>query len=211
MKSPYLYSVAGGFVAGVQHVLGAGTRQGDPLSPAIFALVSSVVIYPLTTNLRGVEIMMYADDLIIFFPFAYKPGILHTAKQVMHEFGEFSGLRLNIKKTAAIVRNMDSESWIEAFQKEGITVRHWVRYLGIRLGNILSSSDGPQMVWGLTPLKQLGAIFSGVVTKCGSGWFCFAAPGGISLAPGGISVCWSGVIPGFLCAGGNGEFPKVGV
>ena len=66
MKSPYLYSVAAGFMAGVQRVPGAGTRPGDPLSPAIFALVSSVIMYPLLAKLPAVEIMMYADDLIIF-------------------------------------------------------------------------------------------------------------------------------------------------
>ena len=70
IKSPYLYCVAGGggVVVGVQHVPGVGTWQGNPLSPAILALVSSVVIYPLTARLLGVGIMMYAADLIIVFP-----------------------------------------------------------------------------------------------------------------------------------------------
>ena len=108
MKSPYLYSVAGGFVAGVQHVPGEGTRQGGTLLPAMFALVSSVIIYPLLARLPRLEIMMYAGDLIIFVLFAYKPQILHTVSRIMYEFGDFSSLQLNIKKTAAIVRNLDS-------------------------------------------------------------------------------------------------------
>ena len=77
MKSPYLYSVAGGLVAGVQHVLGAETRQGDPLSPAIFALVSSVIMCPLLARLPNVEIMMYVDD---FITCAYAPRILQIVK-----------------------------------------------------------------------------------------------------------------------------------
>ena len=83
-------------------------------------------------------------------------------KQVLHEFGDFSGPQLNIKKLAAIVRNLDSVPLVEAFQREGITVRHWVRYLGIRLGNILSASDGPHTEWGLT----LDQVFAPALHEC---------------------------------------------
>ena len=121
-----------------------------------------VVIYPLLERVPDVEIMMYANDLNIFSPFAYKPGILQTVTQVLHEFWDFSRLRLNIKKTAAIARNLGSGPWVEAFQKEGSTVRDWVRYLGIRLGRILPASDKTHTDWGLT----LDQAFAPVLHEC---------------------------------------------
>ena len=47
LRAPYLYSVGKGYVPGVYHHPRAGTRQGDPLSPALFSLVASFVIFPL--------------------------------------------------------------------------------------------------------------------------------------------------------------------
>ena len=63
--APYLYSVGKGYVPGVYHHPRAGTLQGDPLSPALFSLVASFVIFPLQDLGPGLTVMMYADDLII--------------------------------------------------------------------------------------------------------------------------------------------------
>ena len=46
VRAPYLYSLGKGYVAGVYHHPRAGTCQGDPLSPALFSLVASFVIFP---------------------------------------------------------------------------------------------------------------------------------------------------------------------
>ena len=46
LRAPYLYSVGKGYVPGVYHHPRAGTRHGDPLSPALFSLVASFVIFP---------------------------------------------------------------------------------------------------------------------------------------------------------------------
>ena len=66
VPAPYLYSVGKGYVPGVHHHPRAGTCQGDPLSPALFSLVASFVIFPLQDLDPGLTVMMYADDLIIF-------------------------------------------------------------------------------------------------------------------------------------------------
>ena len=47
LRAPYLYTVGKGYVPGVYHHPRAGTRQGDPCSPALFSLVASFVIFPL--------------------------------------------------------------------------------------------------------------------------------------------------------------------
>ena len=49
LRAPFLYSVGKGYVPGVYHHPRAGTRQGEPLSPAPFSLVASFVIFPLQT------------------------------------------------------------------------------------------------------------------------------------------------------------------
>ena len=69
MKSRYFYCVSLGYVAHVRHRPGSETRQCDLLFPAIFSLVSSLVVYALLAWVPGVELMMYANNLIIFFPF----------------------------------------------------------------------------------------------------------------------------------------------
>ena len=101
--APYLYSVGKGYVPGVYHYPRAGTRQGDPLSPAPFSLVASFVIFPLQDLDPGLTVMMYADDLIIFLDGRANPQLLGRILKVVSCFGQFSGLKVNLSKTAAIV------------------------------------------------------------------------------------------------------------
>ena len=44
--------------------------------------------------------MMYADGLVIVFPFAYQDGPLGEVIAIPCEFGDYFGLRLILKKTA---------------------------------------------------------------------------------------------------------------
>uniref|UniRef100_A0A7S4FW71 Reverse transcriptase domain-containing protein n=1 Tax=Eutreptiella gymnastica TaxID=73025 RepID=A0A7S4FW71_9EUGL len=85
-------------MAEVRHLPGAGTRQGDPLSPAIFALVSSLVVYPLLERVSGVEVMMYTDDLLILFPYTYIAGVVQSVMGILQEFGDFFGIATQPKK-----------------------------------------------------------------------------------------------------------------
>ena len=66
LRAQYLYSIGKGYVPRVYHWPRAGTRQGYPLSPALFCLVASFVVFLLEELGLGLTIMMYADDLIIF-------------------------------------------------------------------------------------------------------------------------------------------------
>ena len=73
-----------------------------------------------------------------------------AALSVLRDFGDFFGLRLNFKNTVAIVRNHDSGPWLDALQQQGISLRNWVRYLGIRQGNVPIASARRPTDWGIT-------------------------------------------------------------
>ena len=148
LRAPYLYSVGKGYVPGVYHHPRAGTRQGDPLSPALFSLVASFVIFPLQDLGPVLTVMMYADDLIIFFDGRANPQLLKRVWEVVSQFGQFSGLKVNLNKTAAIVRDCGGMEWAKCFRDIGVDVKNFVKYLGVRLGNIRHPQD--DQGWGLT-------------------------------------------------------------
>ena len=134
LRAPYLYSVRKGYVPGVYHHPRGGTRQGDPLSPALFSLVASFVIFPLQDLGPGLTIMMYAD--VIFLDGRANPQLPGRVWEVVSCVGKFSGLKVNLNKTAAIVRNCGRMEWARCFRDIGVDVKNFVKYLGVRLGNI---------------------------------------------------------------------------
>ena len=148
LRALYLYSVGKGYVTGVYHYPRAGTRQGDLLSPALFSLVVSFVVFPLQDLDPGLTIMMYADDLIIFFSDGRaNPQLLGEVWKVVSCFGHFLGLKINLNKTAAIVRNCGGQEWAKCFGDIGVEVKNFVKYLGVHLGNIRQHQD--DQGWGL--------------------------------------------------------------
>ena len=148
LRAPYLYSVGKGYLPGVYHHPRGGTRQGDPLSPALFSLVASFVIFPLQDLGPVLTVMKYADDLIIFFDRRANPQLLKRVCEVVSRFGRFSGLKVNLNKTAAIVRNCGGMEWARCFRDIGVDVKNFLKYLGVRLGNIRHQQD--DQGWGLT-------------------------------------------------------------
>ena len=98
----------------------AGTRQGDPLSPSLFSLVASFVIFPLQDLDPGLTVMLYADDLIIFLDGWANPQLLGRIWKVVSCFGHFSGLRINLDKTAAIVQSCGGQAWVKCFGDIGV-------------------------------------------------------------------------------------------
>ena len=147
LRAPYLYSASKGYDPGVYHYSRAGTRQGDPLSPALFSFVASFVVFPLQDLDPGLTIMMYADDLIVFLDGRANPELLGEVWKVVSCFGQFSGLKVNLSKTAAIVRNCGGQEWAQYFGDIGAEVKIFVKYLGVRLGNIRQHQD--DQGWGL--------------------------------------------------------------
>ena len=141
LRAPYLYSVGKGYVPRVYHHPRARTRQRDPLSPALFSLVASFVIFPLQDLDPGLTFILYADDLIFFLDGQANPQLLGRIWKVVSCFGQLSGLKVNLNKTAAIVRNCGGMEWARCFGNIGMDVKNFVKYLGVRLGNIRHHQD----------------------------------------------------------------------
>ena len=91
--------------------------------------------------------MMYAHDLIIFHDGQANLQLLGKVWKVVSCFGQFSGLKVNLNKTAAIVRNCGGMEWARCFGDIGVDVKNFVKYLGVRLGNIRHHQD--DQGWGL--------------------------------------------------------------
>ena len=90
--------------------------------------------------------MMYADDLTIFLDGRANPQLLGKIWTVVSCFGQFSGLKVNLHKTAAIVRNCGGSAWAKCFGEIGVDVKNFVKYLGVHLGNIPHHQD--DQGWG---------------------------------------------------------------
>ena len=92
--------------------------------------------------------MMYADDLIIFLDARANPQLLGRVWEVVSCFGQFPRLKVNLNKTAAIVRTCGGMEWARCFRDIGVDVKNFVKYQGVRLGNIRHHQD--DQGWGLT-------------------------------------------------------------
>lgn len=133
---------------------GRGLRQGDPLSPFLFALCLEVLsrslkhmsrtpvygFHPKCQNLRITHIA-YADDLLLF-----ARGDIQSVSLVMNclnEFGDMAGLRVNHIKSSIYMASM--EDWVREhiLHITGFSCGQLpFRYLGIPLSSSkLNSSD----------------------------------------------------------------------
>ena len=90
----------------------AGIQQGNPFSPAIFALLAFAMILVLQELHVGLRVRMYADDFSVYLlcsaeeatPVA--PPILHC----LREFGLYTGLRMNVGKSTIIRKGPDKQA-----------------------------------------------------------------------------------------------------
>ena len=148
LRAPYLYSLGKEYVPGIYHHPHAGTRQGDPLSTVLFSLVASFVIFPLQDLDPGLTVMMYADDLIIFLDGHANPQLLGKVWTVVSCFGQFSGMKVYLTKTAAIIGNCGGPALAKCSEEIGVDIKNLVKFVGVRLGNIRHHQD--DRGWGFT-------------------------------------------------------------
>ena len=137
-KSPYILNVAGRIDTTQKITSGAGVRQGDPLSPALFCLFTAPAIFELKKSFPGLKVLMYADDLLIYIPAppATCVAAMNSAFKSLHHFSLFSGLKVNLGKSALFINGPWNKPEIDALSDLGIQLKDWVRYLGIPFSHV---------------------------------------------------------------------------
>ena len=133
-QSTVLFYIQGTVVRSVVWVRRAGIRQGDPFSAAIFALLASAIIPMLQKIHVGLQVRIYADDMVVY-PSCDAEVATDVVASIVHylrEFGLYTGLRINVGKCTIILKGLQIQGDIERL---GLSVSSKVRYLGIMIGD----------------------------------------------------------------------------
>ena len=130
LRGPVLFLLMGGVVREHSLTPASGIRQGDPLSPILFSLLTSVICSILRPY--GVDVWLYSDDALVRMcrPGAGLEADLQSLLAEFAVFGEYTGLCLNLEKTRLLLQGLDSD------RLAGIKVVPHGRYLGAQVGHV---------------------------------------------------------------------------
>lgn len=125
-----------------------GLRQGDPLSPFLFLLVTEAFNQIMKRGIekdliQGIKVgndqinishLQFADDTLVFCP--ARSGVISNIRRMMDCYYVLSGLRINYSKSACLPLGCTS-SWVSHIEhKLGCQVVSLpISYLGIPLGS----------------------------------------------------------------------------
>jgi len=118
--------------------IGAGIRQGCPLSPVLFALIIDIVLRRIQRLIPTAVVKAFADDIAIVLDDV--GNALHTLGGIYADLAKFSGLVLNIPKCVLVplwvsdAAQISRELVTSFSQWANISVAYHAKYLGVLVG-----------------------------------------------------------------------------
>ena len=91
--------------------MGAGIRQGCPLSPLLFALAIDILLRRIVKLVPGVKVFAFADDIALVLKDVGRDRLL---TQIFQDLEKIAGLGLNRKKCVLIPLWPTSTDIVEA-------------------------------------------------------------------------------------------------
>ncbi|KAL5538556.1 hypothetical protein UlMin_042562 [Ulmus minor] len=131
-----------------------GLRQGDPLSPFLFILVTDILgrlmdkavrigeVYGFKVGREEVVVshLQFADDT--FFLLEPDQSNIHKVNTILNFFSMCSGLKINMNKSSLVGINLEDEEVRVLTTEVGCEKDSWpMKYLGLPLGGNPNSAE----------------------------------------------------------------------